>query len=250
MPFTPAHPAIVLPLIRSRYFSATGLIAGSMAPDFEYFFKMSVSSIHSHTIAGLFYFDLPVTLFISVLFHQVVKKNLISNLPLFLGRKFRLTMELDFIGYLKEHYLIFLISALVGAASHVFWDSFTHHDAFFVRMLPFYKSTHVPYDGVRYPLFYALQHISTWVGLTVVGVYIIAMKALPLIIQSSQKFLYWLILITIATVVTWARILIQPIGTDIGNLIVTIISGLLLALVCCGFITFKQTNIAQESLDG
>ena len=250
MPFTPAHPAIVLPLIRSRYFSATALIAGSMSPDFEYFFKMNVSSVHSHRIAGLFYFDLPVTLFISILFHQVVKKNLIYNLPLFVGRKFQHTLNVDFIRYLKEHTWIFLTSALLGAASHLIWDSFTHSDSYFVQMLPFYKSTHVPYDGVRYPLFYALQHISTWVGLTVVCVYILAMKAWSLNSHSSQKFLYWSTLITITTVVTWTRILIRPIGTDIGNLIVSIITGLLLALVCCGFINFKQTNIAQQSLDG
>ena len=250
MPFTPAHPAIILPLIRSRYFSATGLIAGSMSPDFEYFFKMSVSSVHSHTLAGLFYFDLPVTLFISIVFHQVVKRNLINSLPVFISRKFQHTLELDFIGYLKTHMWIFLTSSLLGAASHIFWDSFTHNGAFFVKMLPIYKTTYVPYDGVRYPLFYALQHISTWVGLTIVCIYVLAMKDWPLNTHSSQKFLYWAILITIATVVTWTRILIQPIGTDIGNLIVSIISGLLLALVCCGFINFKQTNIAQESLDG
>ena len=250
MPVTPAHPAIILPFIRSRYFSATALVAGSMSPDFEYFFTMSVSSVHSHTIAGLFYFDLPVTLFISILFHQVVKKNLIYNLPLFVGRKFQHTLNVDFIRYLKEHTCIFLTSALLGAGSHIFWDSFTHSDAYFVRTLSFYKSTHVPYDGVRYPLFYALQHISTWVGLTVVCVYILAMKARPVSTHSSQKFLYWLTLITITTVVTWTRILIRPIGTDIGNLIVSIIGGLLLALVCCGFINFKHTTISQGSLDG
>ena len=250
MPFTPAHPAIILPLIKSRYFSATALIAGSLSPDFEYFFKMSVSSVHSHTVAGLFYFDLPVTAFISILFHQVVKKNLIYNLPPFLRRKFEPLLEVDFIGYLKTHVLIFITSALLGAASHIFWDSFTHNHAFFARTLPFYKGTYIPYDGVRYPLFYALQHISTAVGLTIVSIYILALKTRPSGIHSSQKFLYWSTLLTITTVVTWTRFVIRPLGTDIGNLIVSIISGLLLALVCCGFINFKQTNIAQQSLDG
>src|SRR5688572_28164127 len=155
MPFTPAHPAIILPFIRSRYFSATGLIAGSMSPDFEYFFKMSVSSMHSHTVAGLFYFDLPVTILISLVFHLVVKKNLIYNLPLFLQKKIQALLEIDFIKYLREHAWIFVISALLGAASHILWDSFTHNNSFFVRTLPFYKGTHVPLGGARYPLWYA-----------------------------------------------------------------------------------------------
>jgi len=250
MPFTPAHPAIILPLIRSRYFSATGLIAGSMSPDFEYFFKMSVSSVHSHTVAGLLYFDLPVTILISLLFHLLVKKNLIYNLPSFIQKKFQALLEMDFIKYLKEHFWIFLISALLGAASHVFWDSFTHNNSFFVRTLPFYKGTHIPFEGVRYPLWYALQQISTWIGLTVVLIYVLLMRQFPTRSNSRQKFLYWFTIGTITIVITWIRFVISPLGTDIGNLIVSIISGLLLAVVCCGFINFKRTNIDQESLNG
>ena len=250
MPFTPAHPAIILPLIRSRYFSATGLIAGSMSPDFEYFFKMSVNSVYSHTLAGLLYFDLPVTILISLLFHLVVKKNLIYNLPLFLQKKFQALLETDFIKYLKQHPWIFLMSVLLGAASHIFWDSFTHNNSFFVRTLPFYMGTHIPFEGVRYPLWYALQHISTAIGLTVVLVYILLMRPWQVRTYSRQKFLYWFTLGTITLVITWIRFVIRPLGTDIGNLIVSVISGLLLALVSCGFINFKQTNIAQESLNG
>ncbi|HMG92771.1 MAG TPA: DUF4184 family protein [Chryseolinea sp.] len=250
MPFTPAHPAIILPFIRSRYFSATGLIAGSMSPDFEYFFKMSVSSVYSHTVAGLFYFDLPVTILIALVFHLIVKKNLIYNLPLFLQKKFQALLEFDFVKYLKEHVWIFVISGLLGAASHILWDSFTHNNSFFAQTLPVYKSVHVPFDGVRYPLFYALQHISTAVGLTVVLIYILSMRSWPVHSYSKQKFLYWFTLASIAMVITWVRFLIRPLGTDIGNLIVSIISGLLLAFVCCGLINFKRTNIAEESRNG
>jgi hypothetical protein len=250
MPFTPAHSAIILPFIRSMYFSATGLIAGSMSPDFEYFFKMSVNSVHSHTVAGLLYFDLPVTILISLVFHLVVKKNLIYNLPLFLQKKFQALLEVDFIKYIREHAWIFVLSALLGAASHIFWDSFTHNNSFFVRTLPFYEGTHVPWEGVKYPLWYALQHISTAVGLTIVVVFILSMRSWQVHSYSRQKFLYWFTLATITIFVTWVRFVLRPIGSDIGNLIVSIISGLLLALVCCGFIKFKRTNIPQESLNG
>ena len=80
MPFTAAHPAIVLPLIKRnpRMVSATGLIAGSLAPDFEYFLKLSVNGVHGHTLWGLIYFDIPVAAFLAVLFHALVKNNLID----------------------------------------------------------------------------------------------------------------------------------------------------------------------------
>ena len=54
MPFTFSHPAIVLPLkyLPKKWFSFTGLIIGSMTPDFEYFLRMKVKSDYSHTLNG------------------------------------------------------------------------------------------------------------------------------------------------------------------------------------------------------
>jgi hypothetical protein len=49
MPFTFAHTALIIPLcyIRRRYrwISATGLITGSVAPDFEKFFRLKLTAI-------------------------------------------------------------------------------------------------------------------------------------------------------------------------------------------------------------
>ena len=247
MPFTPAHPAIILPFIRSRYFSATGLVVGSLSPDFEYFFKMSVSSEHSHTIAGLFYFDLPVTVFLSCIFHFAIKKNLIHNLPLFFQKRFQQLLDFDFLKYLKDHRWIFVISAFVGAGSHIFWDSFTHNNSFFVRTLPFYEGTHIPFEGVKYPLFYALQQISTAVGLTIVGIYIFTLKPAQTRYTSIPKFLYWFVLAIMAFIIVQVRFAIHPSDYDLGNSVVSWISGLLLASFCCGFINFKNIIIPREA---
>jgi len=247
MPFTPAHPAIILPFLRSRYFSATGLVVGSMSPDFEYFFKMSVSSEHSHSIVGLFYFDLPVTLFIALIFHGVVKRNLIYNMPVFFQKRFQDLLNMDFVAYVKANLPVFLLSALLGAASHIFWDSFTHNGGYFVTTLPFYKGTHVPYGGVKYPLWYALQHISTIIGLTIVTIYLLAMAPQQMQVRSKPRLVYWLIILVIAGIVTWIRFFIFPLKSDIGNVVVSAISGLMIGLVCCGFINFKNTFLPQKA---
>src|SRR5688500_12471491 len=84
MPFTLAHPAIVLPFVRQRYLSGTALIAGSVAPDFEYFLKMREDDVHSHTVAGLFYFNLPLVFLLSIVFHIIVRDNFVGNLPAWL----------------------------------------------------------------------------------------------------------------------------------------------------------------------
>ena len=90
MPFTFSHPAIVLPFnyLPKSWISLTGLVAGSIAPDFEYFLRLEVKSLHSHTLVGLFSFNLPMALLLCFVFHQVVKKTLFKYLPVWFKKRF------------------------------------------------------------------------------------------------------------------------------------------------------------------
>lgn len=239
MPFTPAHTAIVLPLARMRAWSATGLIIGSMAPDFEYFFKMSVDGKHGHTWGGLFYFDLPVTLVLSLLFHHVVKGNLISNLPVFLQRRFPQALLFDFKTALRKRPVVFLISALAGSVTHILWDAFTHGDGLFVKHLSFYKSIIVPFDGVNYPLWYALQHVSTAVGLSVVALVILLKPSFDTF-TIRPSIVYWLTLVVVTGLVVGIRFAIYNADYNLGNVVVSSISGLCIALLVCGLINFRK----------
>jgi hypothetical protein len=251
MPFTPGHPAIVLPFVKSRYFSATGLIVGSMSPDFEYFFRLSVNGLYGHTVAGLFYFNIPVTFLLSILFHTIVKRNLISNLPEFFQRRFQDVLNYDFITYLKKNWIIFLVSAAIGTGSHIFWDSFTHNDRFFVRLFSdFYDSTYVYFHGANYPLFYVLQQVSTAVGLTVVFLYIILKKPQDNFQPAPPRIGYWIMVFAIAITVLRIRFLIHPSDYNLGNVVVTGISGLLVGVLCCGLVRFRSRIHFQKSLNG
>ena len=90
MPFTFSHPAIVLPLtyFPKKWFSLTGLVIGSLTPDFEYFLRMRIKSNYSHTIDGLFWFDLPLGLLLAFIFHDIVRNSLFDNLPTFFKSRF------------------------------------------------------------------------------------------------------------------------------------------------------------------
>lgn len=234
MPFTPAHTVAVLPLLKSRWFSATGLIIGSMAPDFEYFFKMSVSSRVSHTFAGLFYFDLPATLLLGIVFHSLVKRALIVNFPSFIQIRLHQLKAFDFISYLKKSPLVFTYSALLGGVTHIAWDSFTHADGFFVTRLPaLYQDAFVPFDGVRYPLWYGLQHISTWVGLAILVVYFISQKPQPGEAQQPT-FTYWAAVLILCVGVVGLRFGFSFDHASLGDLVVSVISAFFIALVVVG----------------
>jgi hypothetical protein len=131
MPFTFAHPAIVLPLkrVKPKWFSLSGLVAGSMAPDFEYFFKFHATSTISETLAGIFTFNLPVAVGISLLFHQVLRNPLIKHLPHPYDRRFSGFLYFNFLQYLTQHPLRFISSALLGIVSHLLLDLLTSPDA-------------------------------------------------------------------------------------------------------------------------
>jgi Domain of unknown function (DUF4184) len=242
MPFTPAHTAIVLPFLRinPERVSATALVIGSVAPDFEYFLKMSVNGQHSHTFLGIFYFDIPVTIGLAFLFHEVVKKNLISNLPAFFQYRFQLLLQLDFKEHFKRYYWVVIISAGIGSFSHIFWDAFTHNDGFFAQRITLYKHMVVPFDGVRYPLFYGLQHISTYVGLTIVMTYIFLLKPDKNTVICSPLILYWLLIILISSLVIFLRFFFDNKSPDLGNVVVSSVSAILFAALVCGLIKFKN----------
>lgn len=242
MPFTPAHSALVLPFlkIRPERVSATALVIGSMAPDFEYFFKMSVSGQHSHTLMGILYFNIPVTILLSFLFHGVVKRNLISNLPVFFQYRFHPVLELNFNGHFKRYYWAVIISAALGSFSHIFWDAFTHNDGFFAQRISFYKQVVIPFDGVRYPLFYGLQHISTYVGLAIVMAYIFFMKPYKNIPISRPAIWYWLLVVFISSVVIILRFYFATKTLDLGNFVVSAVSAILVAMLISGLVKFKN----------
>jgi hypothetical protein len=240
MPFTPAHTAVVLPFLKNRYVSATGLVIGSMAPDFEYFFKMQVSGVHGHTWPGLLYFDLPVTFALSLVFHLVVKKNLINNLPSFLQERFSKTLHLDFIRTLRSRPLVFTLSAVMGSASHIIWDGFTHGHGVFVKYFSFYDGTYVPFQGVNYPLWYALQHISTFVGLAAIVVYVIMLESKPG--SVAPRFIYWIMLVFTSVLVVMLRFAIHPSDYALGNLVVSGVSAFCIALILCGLIRFHDST--------
>src|SRR5512134_324687 len=83
MPFTFAHPAAAVPLRRwlGRYGTVSALVIGSMTPDLAYFLPCGVSRAQSHSVAGLFWWCLPVGAAVYLLFHTVLAPPLVALAP-------------------------------------------------------------------------------------------------------------------------------------------------------------------------
>ena len=166
MPFTLAHPFLILPVARrARGLPLSALVIGSMSPDFPYFLMLHSELYHlGHSIVGQFVFCLPAGLLALALFHGLLKMPLIALLP-----RYQAERLVDVAARFRPHRLRDCIGTvaglLVGSFGHVALDNFTHVQGWAVLRLPLLRGT-LPW--VHQPVYKALQY-----GLSFAGLYIL-----------------------------------------------------------------------------
>jgi len=231
MPFTFSHPAIVLPLtyLPKRWISLTGLVIGSLTPDFEYFLRMKVQSNYSHTLNGLFWFDIPLGLLLAFIFHNFVRESLIDNLPTILKSRLSSFRQFNWNKHFKKNWFVIIISFLIGVTSHLFWDNFTHIHGYFVEIIPILTSK-IEILGSQMPIFKILQHLSTLLGGIIISS---ALFKLPVEKNVTGQFnlKYWSILAGLTLTIILLRFSIGINHKAYGQLIVTGISAILISLI-------------------
>jgi hypothetical protein len=240
MPFTFAHPAIILPFnyCSKRYISLTGLVAGSLTPDFEYFIRMRIKGIYGHTLSGMFWFDLPLAILLAFLFHNIVRNQLVIHLPAFLTARFQRFTTFDWNKRFKLSWFVIIISTLIGISSHLFWDSFTHGHGFFVEHFKPLRSAVGPVA-----VYSLLQHASTLTGFIIIAWSIMGLPAEDIHEKGKRMFAFWSCIFVVTGIITITRILLVKDGLVIGNFVVTAIAAFLSALVIVTYY-FKRKNIS------
>ncbi|MFD5425668.1 DUF4184 family protein [Streptomyces sp. NPDC127084] len=186
MPFTLSHAAAVLPGIRRDGstrgpLTASALIAGSFAPDMTYF----AASLHpdamffgdvTHSVKGVLTVDVVITAALVGLW-LLVRDPLVALLPR--GRQGQVNALLCGPARARRspaaRMSLFYVSAVLGAATHVVWDSFTHFDRWGVRAVPALSE---PVAG--FPLYTYTQYGSSAVALVVVAWFTVsALRGVP-----------------------------------------------------------------------
>src|ERR1041385_6474131 len=119
MPFTLAHPAAVLPLRRfaPRWLCFPGLVVGAVVPDAGYAVGLD---FYSHSWIGSVIFSLPVGMVMLILFYWL-RGPASRWLP---SRQRELFQPLCRSNPGPWYGII--ASLLIGAWTHLVWDSFTH----------------------------------------------------------------------------------------------------------------------------
>ncbi|MFF9646500.1 DUF4184 family protein [Kitasatospora aureofaciens] len=166
MPFTLSHPAAVLPLLRAAGergpLVASALVAGSMAPDVPFFADSLLPGLYgrgglTHAWWAVPTLDVAIAGALVAGWHGLLRAPLVGLLPeRWAGGAEALTARRPGgagAGVRGVDAAWFLVSAAVGAATHVGWDAFTHGGRLGVRLLPVLdrKVAGVPvYDALQY----------------------------------------------------------------------------------------------------
>ena len=241
MPLTISHPAIVLPAkyLPEKWISWTGLIVGSMTPDFEYFLRMKVESVYSHTWMGTLWFDLPLGLLLTFVYHYIVRDSLICNSPRFIKKRLTIYIDFSWWNYFKRNILVVLICLYVGIGSHLFWDGFTHPHGDFVKIIPFLRES-TDMFGFRVKYYRILQNISSVVGGLIVFIAFMKIPRAQEFVKMRNPVFYWFIVIGTGIVAANIRILLGVPYTDYYTVAVSALSGWIAGTIMAPFFLEKR----------
>ena len=172
MPFTLAHPAAVLPLRRIRILRTVPLVIGAMAPDAPYFIPWSIAK-HippiTHSFDGTFTLCLPFGIALLV-FCWLLRVPL--SAPLGPRSRVKCLSALERFGSRPLNWALAPLSILVGAWTHIAWDSFTHPDGWMVLRVSA-LSAPVTIGSYTGELCHVLQYASSVFGLTVLAIWFV-----------------------------------------------------------------------------
>jgi len=171
MPFTVAHAAAALPLRRLKLVWSAFLV-GSMAPDFPYVVGNIKYRSLGHDFPGVVLFTLPASFAALWFYHQVIKRPVAELLPLSMQQRLYGQLgEFHFDGVRRM--LAITFSIILGIATHLLWDSFTHAYTWPWRHLVWLRSrVGLPSLG-SIPMFTFLQYASTLLGLFALAAWIL-----------------------------------------------------------------------------
>ena len=167
MPFTISHAAAALPFSRTGL-PLAALMIGSMSPDFAYFVPDGPGLL-SHSLPGLFKFCWPVGLSVWLVYVHLLETPTLALLP----DGWRNMFQRSDRAFTSRNFALATLAVLLGAATHILWDGFTHGKTPVVHHLPFLETTQIEFFGKQFPLYRFLQHLSTVVGLVVLAAWVV-----------------------------------------------------------------------------
>ncbi|MFJ4037954.1 DUF4184 family protein [Microbacterium sp. NPDC090007] len=233
MPFTPSHAVVALPFLRTRLVPAAVAI-GAMTPDLPLFLRgMWPDYGTTHDPAWL-----PVTAVVAFVLllvwrcvlrpatRELLPRRVAERLPAQWDAGARAGWR-ESIGGGVVGILWLVLSLVVGVASHIAWDLFTHEGRTGEQLLPVLAEQWGPFSGAKW-----LQHASSAFGLVVLAVFAVMWlsrrtpEPVRRLIPDAARWAWWLSLPVALVVASVAAVAVNG-GFDAEYTITHLIYGVL-----------------------
>jgi hypothetical protein len=164
VPFTPSHVAAILPFARTPLPPAA-LAIGAMVPDVFYYVPIDIPRGFTHSWLGVITVDLAFALLLFFLWEFVFRAPVIDFAPGWvrsrMSTRYRMPQSLKKFGIFAA---LLIGAVLIGATTHVLWDSLTHAG-------PVTDALKLDAMSGPLPLYKWGQHISTAAGVLALAVF-------------------------------------------------------------------------------
>src|SRR3954470_22946503 len=135
-----------------------GLVAGSVAPDLPMILPMPYGYDRAHSAVGVVTGDAVAGIVMALLWTFLVRDPAVDSGPAWLRER------VDVTGTLSVRQLSLLpVAVIIGAATHVLWDEFTHEGRWGAVHIPWLADDHLGHAGYHWA-----QAASSALGLAVV----------------------------------------------------------------------------------
>lgn len=158
MPLTLSHPAAVLPL-RRLGLPMSVLAIASMVPDLPLFMGWSRGYEATHSVLGIITIDLAIAIVAAVWWTFVMRDALVDLAPSPIRSRLPASVRLT-----RREWVLTPVAAVIGAATHLGWDAFTHHGRWGVDHVAWLRSEHAGLAGSSWA-----QYASGVIGLAIVA---------------------------------------------------------------------------------
>lgn len=175
MPFTPSHAVVALPFVRTPLVPAA-IAIGAMTPDLPLFVRgVGLRYSFTHTPGHMLWTTL-IALGLFLLWRvllrpavaEVSPRALRARLPREWGMAPGAALRDAFGAGRPMAMVLLLVSLVLGVASHIAWDAFTHVGRWGVDAVPLLAASWGPLPGYKW-----LQYASGVLGVAVIAVWLL-----------------------------------------------------------------------------
>ena len=157
MPFTAAHPLLVLPLRRTAL-PMSALVAGSAVPDVPVFLRATELYPVTHSVLGIVLVDPLLAVLSLLLWFAWLRDAVVDLTPDAVRMRLPAHATID-----RTRWALVVPAAMLGALTHVLWDEVTHDGRWGTRHVGVLADHYGPWSGALW-----FSYVSGVVGTAVV----------------------------------------------------------------------------------